>query len=48
MQAEAVLEYLERCGYRIVKVDEDRGVKPANIGDDRRADATAKPNNLIT
>jgi hypothetical protein len=33
MQAEAVLTHLERCGYRIVKTDEDRGVKPSNIGE---------------
>ena len=33
IQAEAVLSHLERCGYRIVKTDEDRGVKPSNIGE---------------
>lgn len=31
-QAEAVVEHLERAGYRIVKTGEDRGVKPSNIG----------------
>ena len=33
IQAEAVLTQLERCGYRIVKTDEDRGVRPSNIGE---------------
>ncbi len=33
VQAEATLSHLERCGYRIVKTDEDRGVKPSNIGE---------------
>ena len=33
IQAEAVLSHLERCGYRIVKTDEDRGVRPSNIGE---------------
>ena len=33
MQAEAILNHLERCGYRIVKTDEDRGVRPSNIGE---------------
>jgi hypothetical protein len=33
MQAKAVLRHLERCGYRIVKTDEDRGVRPWNIGE---------------
>jgi hypothetical protein len=31
-QAERILEDLERSGYRIVKIDKDRGVKPSNIG----------------
>jgi hypothetical protein len=31
-QAEAVVEHLRRSGYRIVKTDEDCGVKPSNIG----------------
>ncbi len=33
MQAEAVLTHPERCCYRIVKTDEDRGMRPANIGE---------------
>ena len=33
MQAEAILDQLERCGYRIVKTDEDRGVRPSNVGE---------------
>jgi len=33
IQAETVLTYLERCGYRIVKTDEDCGVRPSNIGE---------------
>jgi hypothetical protein len=33
IKAEAVLTHLERCGYRIVKTDEDRGVRPSNIGE---------------
>ena len=28
-QAASVLEHLERCGYRIVKCDEDRSQKPS-------------------
>ncbi len=36
VQAEAVLTHLERCGYRIVKTDEDRGVRPSNIGDGQK------------
>jgi hypothetical protein len=32
IQAPAVVERLERAGYRIVKTEEDRGVKPSNIG----------------
>jgi len=31
-QAEAIIESLERAGYRIVKTGEDRGVRPLNIG----------------
>ena len=33
IQAEAVLTHLERCGYRIVKTDGDREVRPSNIGE---------------
>ena len=33
VQAEAVLEHLQRCGYRVVKVDKDRGQQPSNIGE---------------
>ena len=33
MQAEAVLAELERVGYRIMRTDEDRGIKPSNIGE---------------
>ena len=36
-----VLSHLERCGYRIVKTDEDRGVKPSNIGE-RRVEQRAR------
>jgi hypothetical protein len=32
VQAEAVLEHLERCGCRVLKTDEDKGQKPWNIG----------------
>lgn len=31
-QAEAIVERIERAGYRIVSTGEDRGVKPSNIG----------------
>jgi hypothetical protein len=31
-QAEAIVERLERAGYRIVQTGEDRGVKSSNIG----------------
>ena len=33
IQAEAVLAELERVGYRIMRTDEDRGVRPSNIGE---------------
>ena len=33
VQAEAVLDHLERCGYRVVKIEEDRGQQPPNVGD---------------
>ena len=33
IQAEAVLAELERVGYRIMRTDADRGVKPSNIGE---------------
>lgn len=32
-QAQAVVEHLERAGYRIVSAGEDRGVQPSNIGE---------------
>ena len=32
-QAASVLEHLERCGYRIVKCDEDRSQKPLILGE---------------
>ncbi len=32
VQAASVLDHLERCGYRIVKCDGDRGQKPSNLG----------------
>ena len=31
-QAKAIVENLERAGYRIVSTGEDRGVRPWNIG----------------
>jgi hypothetical protein len=33
VQAEAMLDHLERCGYRVVKIEEDSDVKPSNIGE---------------
>ena len=33
IQAEAVLAELERVGYRIIRMDEDRGVRPSNTGE---------------
>ena len=33
VQAEEVLAHLVRCGHRIVKTGEDRGVRPSNIGE---------------
>ena len=33
IQAEVILEHLERCGYRVVQTDEDRGLKPSNVGE---------------
>ncbi len=33
IQAEAILQHLERAGYRIVRTDESREVKPSNIGE---------------
>ena len=32
IQAQHILEHLERAGYLIVKADKDRGQKPSNIG----------------
>jgi hypothetical protein len=33
VQAEAVLDHLERYGYRVVKAEEDCGQQPSNIGE---------------
>jgi hypothetical protein len=32
IQAKAIVDHLERCGWRIVKDDRDTGLQPSNIG----------------
>jgi hypothetical protein len=32
IQAEHILAHLGRSGFKIVRTDEDRGIKPSNIG----------------